>query len=133
MMAYGRLKPPYFCRFEVNRVHEVCFDPFAQLHTVETLDSRLHCSLSFQRKHFFSSLKQVSWLLLYGAQSEYQSFVCRRALSRRLSVTHLILGRISGGNVPCCEVVEGTVHSKYRMEIVTCGSESKPMHFRQRE
>ena len=86
----------------------------------------------------------VDPLLLYGAQCEYQSFVpklyshnmrslCRRALSRRLSTTHLLLWRISGSNVPCCEVVEGAVHSNYRMEIVTCGSESKRMNFWQRE
>ena len=28
-MAYGRPKPPYFLRVEVNRVHQVCFEQFS--------------------------------------------------------------------------------------------------------
>ena len=34
-----------FFRVEVNRVYKVCFDPFAQLPTVESLDSLLRFSL----------------------------------------------------------------------------------------
>ena len=50
----GRNHPTFF-RFEVNRGYKVCFDPFAQLRTVESLDSLLRFSLSFQRKTPFLS------------------------------------------------------------------------------
>ena len=97
---------------------------------MESLDSLLRFALSFKRKHFFS-LSHVCRRLLNGAQSEYQIFRTETVLAQdekslstclvllSVSDTHWLLGWNSGSNVPCYEVVEGAVDSKYRIEIVT--------------